>query len=101
MFDFITGIIKGIKADKRLNSTKLRDGLFKKVGFVLCYILAIGINITQEYIELPFTVNLLPVIVAYVVITEIISIIENICAINSDLVPDNLKKLIGFKGVEK
>lgn len=84
-----------------MNSTKLRDGLFKKVGFILCYILAIGINAAQEYIELPFTVNLLPIIVAYVVITEIISIIENICAINSDLVPDNLKKLIGFKGVEK
>ena len=37
--DLITGIITAIK-NKEIQSSKLRDGLFKKVGFILCYFVA-------------------------------------------------------------
>ena len=37
--DLTTGIITAIK-NKDIQSSKLRDGLFKKVGFILCYFVA-------------------------------------------------------------
>lgn len=97
-FDFGTGIIKALKSESKLSSSKLRDGLFKKVGFILCYILGWGINYASIYISLPFTINLLPIIVGYAIVTEVVSITENICIINPDIVPSKLKDLIGFKG---
>lgn len=93
--DFLTGMVKGWKTTSGLNSTKLRDGLFKKIGFVLCYLLAYLINYAGHYIDLGVNVNLLPIVCGYVILTEIVSIIENISEINENLVPDVLKKLIG------
>ena len=37
--DLGTGIITAVK-NKDIQSSKLRDGLFKKVGFILCYFVA-------------------------------------------------------------
>ena len=35
--DLVTGIITAVK-NHEIQSSKLRDGLFKKVGFLLCYL---------------------------------------------------------------
>ena len=35
--DLVTGILGAIRDGENLQSSKLRDGLFKKVGFVCCY----------------------------------------------------------------
>ena len=35
-FDLISGIVAAVR-EKNLQSSKLRDGLFKKVGFIFCY----------------------------------------------------------------
>ena len=56
--DLITGLIGAIR-NKDINSAKMRDGLFKKVGFIFCYVLAflmdnygaeIGVDL-QKYLE--------------------------------------------------
>ena len=39
--DILSGFIAAIK-EKRVQSSKLRDGLFKKVGFIFCYVLDDG-----------------------------------------------------------
>lgn len=90
--DMISGLISAIK-NKEVQSTKLRDGLFKKVGFLFCYLLAYMIDASGTFIGFDIGVTLLPIIVAYVVLTEIVSIIENIAAINPDLLPDKLLSL--------
>lgn len=94
--DLITGIIGAIRSGEQIKSSKLRDGLFKKVGFIFCYTLAIAINYAKTFLTLPFGVDLVPVICTYVVVTEVVSIIENISKINPDLLPDKLKELIGY-----
>lgn len=99
-FDIVTGIIKGFKQDGKLISSKLRDGLFKKIGFILCYILGIAISVAGQFIELPVASGLLPIICTYSILTEIVSIIENISVINPDLLTKTLKSLIGLKGDE-
>lgn len=97
LFDFLTGIIGALRTEDKLNSTKMRDGLFKKGGFICMYALGYLIMFAGKYIDLPFEVNLVPIICAWAILTEIVSIIENICKINPDFLPDALKKLIGFK----
>lgn len=87
--DLVTGLIGAIK-NHELKSSKMRDGIFKKLGFVLCYVLAVMVDTQQDVIGLHLDANILPVIVAYSITTEIVSIIENITRINPDLLPDKL-----------
>lgn len=94
--DLITGIIGAIRDGEQIKSSKLRDGLFKKVGFVFCYTLGILINYAENFLSLPFGVDLVPVICTYAIVTEVVSIIENISKINPDMLPDKLKELIGY-----
>lgn len=92
LFDLIVGIVGALK-NHDLQSAKMRDGFFKKLGFVFCYCLAFLIDTRGYLIGLQISVNIVPIIVLYVSTTEIVSIIENICKINPDLIPDKLKQL--------
>lgn len=94
--DLITGIVGAIRDGEQIKSSKLRDGLFKKVGFIFCYMLGIVINYAETFLTLPFGVDLVPVICTYAILTEVVSIIENISKINPDILPDKLKELIGY-----
>lgn len=96
--DLVTGIVGAVRDGEQIKSSKLRDGLFKKVGFVFCYALGVLINYAENFLTLPFGVDLVPVICAYAIITEVVSIIENISKINSDILPDKLKELVGYNG---
>lgn len=96
--DLVTGIVGAIKDGEQIKSSKLRDGLFKKVGFIFCYTLGITINYAEIYLTLPFGVDLVPVICTYAIITEVVSIVENISKINPDILPEKLKELIGYNG---
>lgn len=96
VMDLITGISAAVK-EKDIESSKLRDGLFKKAGFLFCYVLAILIDNNGVYIGLNISVKILPVVVLYVVTTEIVSIIENICRLNSDLLPEKLLDMFHAK----
>lgn len=102
LLDLITGIIGALKDGESIQSSKLRDGLFKKVGFILCYALGIAIGVAENYYTLPFGVDVLPIICGYAIVTEVVSIIENISKINPDILPEKLKSLIGYndKGSE-
>jgi len=96
--DLITGIVGAIRDGGQIKSSKLRDGLFKKVGFIFCYTLGCAINYAEIYLILPFGVDLVPVICTYAIITEVVSIVENISKINPDILPEKLKELIGYNG---
>lgn len=98
--DVITGIISAIK-NKEIKSSKLRDGLFKKVGFLFCYFMAWLVDTYGKYIGFQFGVSILPIIILYVCTTELVSIIENICKINPDLVPDKLMNLFHISDIRK
>lgn len=96
--DLMTGIVGAFRNGEQIKSNKLRDGLFKKVGFIFCYTLGIAINYAESYLTLPFGVDLVPVICTYAIITEVVSIVENISKINPDILPEKLKELIGYNG---
>lgn len=94
--DLLSGIIQALK-NKSLQSAKLRDGLFKKIGFLICYFLAWLIDTYGNEIGFNIAIDVLPVVVLYVCLTETISVIENISKINSDLLPEKLMELFHIK----
>ena len=100
LIDFITGFIKALKL-KQVSSSKMRDGMFKKVGFILCYIIAIVIDRYGYLVGFSLNFSILPVIVAYAVCTELISILENISKINPDLKINKLKDMFQVKEDDK
>ena len=53
--DLVTGIIGAIRDGEQIKSSKLRDGLFKKVGFIFCYALGIAINYAESYLTFTFS----------------------------------------------
>lgn len=101
--DLVTGIITAVK-NKDIQSSRLRDGLFKKVGFILCYFVAWLVDTQGDMIGFKFGVSILPIIILYVCTTELVSILENICKINPDILPEKLMDLFHIsneKGEEK
>lgn len=98
--DLITGFITAVK-NKDIQSSKLRDGLFKKVGFILCYFVAWLVDNVGSMIGFQFGVPILPIIILYVCTTELVSILENICKINSDILPEKLMELFHISNVKK
>lgn len=98
--DLVTGIISAIK-EKDIQSAKLRDGLFKKVGFMLCYFVAWLVDTEGELIGFKFGVEILPIIILYACTTELVSILENISKINPDILPEKLMELFHITGVTK
>lgn len=99
LFDFISGIMCAIKK-RQINSSRLRDGLFKKVGFIFCYMLAFLIDNYSYLIGINLEFMTLPAVVGYVCLTEVISIVENICKINPDIMPEKLLSLLNIERKE-
>ena len=98
--DLVTGIITAVK-NKDIQSSKLRDGLFKKVGFILCYFVAWLIDTQGELIGFQLGTNILPIIILYVCTTELVSILENISKINPDILPEKLMELFHISNIRK
>lgn len=84
VFDFATGIAKAAYS-KQVSSTVMREGLYHKFAEILVIVLAGGIDVACEHLELGFDTPILAVTCCYIVLMEIASIIENIGAMNPDL----------------
>lgn len=98
--DLITGIITAVK-NKDIKSSKLRNGLFKKIGFMLCYFVAWVVDTQGTRIGFQLGISILPIIILYVCTTELVSILENICKINPDILPEKLMELFHISDIKK
>lgn len=93
ILDFLTGFIGAVK-NKEVSSTVLREGLYHKGGFILLVVLATLLEYTQGY----FFEDIIPVIVpccVYIVVTETTSILENVCKLNPEIMPEKLQEIFG------
>ena len=95
-FDFLTGIVKAFSS-KAYKSTVMRQGLFHKVGLLLCVVLGYMVDYAQGYLELGTTVPVAGAICGYIVMMEICSSLENLCRISPDLMPDKVLGIFGIK----
>lgn len=91
--DFLTGLVKGVK-QKNISSSKMRDGLFKKCGYLILYIVCYMIDKYGTDIGLNLSFHTLTPVICYAVITEIISILENVHGINPDIIPEKILEIL-------
>lgn len=101
--DLISGFVGAIK-EKDVQSEKLRQGLWHKAGFIGLIALAYIIEYASMRLELGFEVPTVLAVCIYIIITEAISIFENLYVLNPDIAKSplgsifhNNKKLEGEK----
>lgn len=82
--DYLTGLMKAVHAHD-ISSEKMREGLWHKSGLVLVMLLAEIVERGQSWLDMGFAVPLITPAAAYISITEISSIIENIAELNPEL----------------
>ena len=85
VLDILTGIAKSF-ATTGFDSSIMRQGFFHKLGEVFAVTLALAADIGLPEIGVPLDVKLSGMCCVYLVLMEIGSIVENIGAINPDLV---------------
>lgn len=85
--DVVTGLLKALH-NKNLNSSVIRTGLYHKISEVLTVLLTAFIECVMPYLELNIDLPLLPFVSTYIVVMELISIIENLSEMN-----DKIKRL--------
>lgn len=94
--DLATGIMQAI-ANKTLDSTKMRGGLWHKCGFIMAIILAALVEWAMQFIDLGFTLPLFVPVCAFIILTEIVSIFENVCKLSPELANSRLAQLFNIE----
>lgn len=89
VLDIIFGFAGAIKL-KDVQSEKLRNGLWHKAGFVGLIALAFVIQYAAQHAELGFDVPSVMAVCVYVIVTEAVSVFENLCVLNPNLVDSPL-----------
>lgn len=85
VIDVFTGVLKAVK-NKELNSTKAREGIYKKASFILFIAFGYLADYAMGYVNIGFTFPAAVTICTLVIVTEAISVLENLGQINPDLV---------------
>lgn len=85
VIDVFTGMLKAVK-NKELNSTKAREGIYKKASFILFIAFGYLADYAMGYVDMGFNLPAASTICTLVIVTEAISVLENLGKINPDLV---------------
>lgn len=85
LIDVFTGTLKAVK-NKELNSTKAREGMYKKASFIIFIAFGYLADYAMVYVDLGFKFPAAITICTLVILTEAISILENLGKINPELV---------------
>lgn len=93
LMDFISGLIKAFK-EQNYTSTKMREGLFHKCGSVLCVLFGILVDYSQSFVDLGVVIPMTTTICTYIILMECGSILENIHAINPEILPEKISKYL-------
>ena len=93
LMDIVVGFA-GAVHNKDVQSGKLREGLWHKAGFVGLIALAYVIQYATLYADLGFEVPTVMAVCVYVIVTEIVSVFENLCVLNPQLVDSPLGALV-------
>lgn len=85
VIDVFTGVLKAVK-NKELNSTKAREGIYKKASFILFIAFGYLADYAMAYVNIGFNLPAAPTICTLIIVTEAISVLENLGKINPDMV---------------
>lgn len=85
VIDVLTGVLKAVK-NKELNSTKAREGIYKKASFILFIAFGYLADYAMDYVNIGFNLPAAATICTLIIVTEAISVLENLGQINPDIV---------------
>lgn len=94
IIDYIMGIIGAIVNDN-FSSTKMRQGLFHKMTYLVILIVALIVQRLGEFYDLgiAFTAAVYGLVCTWIIITELGSILENLTAINPKFADNDFMKI--------
>lgn len=95
LFDLLTGLFQALK-NHVFSSTKMREGLWHKVGILCLLALSIGVEYAQTLIDLGINIPAFTCVAIFITLMEIGSIVENVCKINENLLPGKILALLGL-----
>ena len=98
VFDFVSGFVQAV-ANKNVQSEKLRQGLFHKCGFVFAIVFGILCEWAMSFVDLGFDVPIAITICVYIMLTEIMSVLENLGKLSPELASSGFMSI--FKRDEK
>lgn len=96
--DFLSGVAKGAMSGN-LDSNVMREGLYHKFAYALVLAAAALLEYGSTVLDLGYTVPIVLPACAYIVVTEVVSIIENVGEMNPELADSPLLKL--FKSTKR
>lgn len=82
--DVLAGVLAALK-NHTLSSTKAREGLWHKAGEVLTVALAVLVEVGSAHLDLGFTAPLIVPVCTYLILNEVMSILENAAELNPEL----------------
>ena len=98
VFDFASGFVQAV-ANKDVQSEKLRQGLFHKCGFVFAIVFGVLCEWAMSFVDLGFDVPIALTICIYIMLTEIMSVLENLGKMSPELASSGFMSI--FKRDEK
>ena len=84
LLDIITGFLQAV-VNKCVDSQKMKTGLFHKCGFMLAIIFGCLCEYAMNYIDLGFDVPIQDAVCIYIIVTEIVSVLENLGKLSPEL----------------
>lgn len=84
LLDLLTGFAQAV-INKCVESTKMKTGLMHKCGFLLAIIFGCLCEYAMGYIDLGFTVPVQDAVCLFIILTEIVSNLENLAKISPEL----------------
>lgn len=98
LLDLITGFTQAV-VNKCVDSTIMKLGLWHKCGFMLAIVFACLCDWAMMYIDLGFNLPVQQTVCLFIVLTEIVSNLENLGKISPELADKRFMKI--FKRDEK
>lgn len=84
LLDVVSGLLKAFMLSN-LSSSKMRVGLMHKFAYIIILVLSYMIELGQPYTGVKIDFPLITTVVAFIIVSEIMSIFENCCEMNPEL----------------
>lgn len=92
VLDIITGFTAAV-ANQNVSSSAMREGLFHKLGFIFALILAALLQYASGLLDLGVEIPTLAAVAVFIILTETVSILENIAEMNPALANNGFFKI--------
>lgn len=92
ILDIITGFSAAV-ANQNVSSSAMREGLFHKLGFIFALILAALLQYASGLLDLGAEIPTLAAVAVFIILTEAVSILENIAEMNPALANNGFFKI--------